>query len=187
MLLGVWHCRANAYNNLLVCKDSLCTFSSTKTGVSYSFSRSDLLNAESVRVRKSTGEYVEPSTTRSKSSASRGLGYSLRIRVRESSLTGAPNGFQQLPTDKHIMFTDYDMGRRMSRKHASTIGRYISTKSDKESDEPSAKEPELNISNGKSVTALGLVAMFLGFVSLLMACAMGEFQDTTPRRLKKHT
>lgn len=43
----------------------------------------------------------------------------------------------------------------------------------------------LHITSSKHVTAVGILGIFFGFVSLIMSFIVGQWSDPTPRRLKK--
>jgi hypothetical protein len=64
------------------------------------------------------------------------------------------------------------MGRRQSKSGATRIRDFIEKKT-----------PKLYLNNGKTVTMLGVLSIFFGLVSLLLACVLGKWEET--RRVKK--
>ena len=46
---------------------------------------------------------------------------------------------------------------------------------------------KLNLTYSHTLTLVGLLSFLIGLVSLLLVCALGEWVDTSPRRMKKRS
>lgn len=167
ILVGWFHCRSHAFSYVLACKNSQCEWSTTNTSIPVvSFSKADFLGAEVVRV-DSNGLYAD--TAMIKESRSK-YGYSVRLKVRLPIENGS-----KLKTDKNFMFAPYDLGRRVSKSVASSMKDFLDN----------SKAADFRQSRGRMITALGVVCIFIGLVSLTLSCLFGQWMEINPRRMKK--
>lgn len=67
-------------------------------------------------------------------------------------------------------------GLRFAENADRKIQSYIDEASDK-----------LNLSYSHNLTLTGLLSFLIGLVSLLLVCALGEWVDSSPRRMKKRS
>ncbi|KAJ1431012.1 hypothetical protein B484DRAFT_448547 [Ochromonadaceae sp. CCMP2298] len=198
-VLGVWHMRSSAFSYTLKCSKTDCVYTAFEgqmSKASYAFPKSDLLEAELGRL-DSDGSLQDAEAAR-KQPSSRG-GYTIRLKARLPVGEGS-----SMKAEKAFAFSPQDMGRRKARAGATSITRYIhmpavaDVDDEKEEKLPSkkakrgkkrgrqAKEDELDLSNRKSISAMGLLSCFAALLSLTLACLFGTWSEKTRRtRLKK--
>ncbi len=167
VFFGFWHCRARGYHYTIQCDKEDCQWSSFGvTTTQMMFKRSDLVDAEFIRIDKD-GEFTD--SAKMKRDKRGRYGYSIRMKVRQPLEEGS-----RIKTEKWIVYNPNDMGRRLAKSGTTSIKNYIENKDEK-----------LYLNNGKTVTVVGVLSIFFGAVSMLLACVLGEFQDHNPRRMKK--
>ncbi|RYH00697.1 hypothetical protein EON65_48860 [archaeon] len=167
IVVGYLHCRSNAFSYNLDCRASQCTWSTTNSSVAtLNFPKADLLDAEVVRIDRN-GVFVDPTRTKEKNLK---YGYSIRLKLRLPVEEGS-----KLKVDKDFIFAPYDISRRTAKAAVTRIRAFLdNTKSD-----------SFNYSKGRSITSIGVLCMFVGVVSTLMACMFGSWIEAAPRRMKK--
>lgn len=167
---GFNHCRTNAYSYSFVCTNNDCRYTAEDRAFGVSniiqFPKSDFLDAEMVRI-DSNGEYVDGSKARS--DPKRYYGYSIRLKLRLP-----PEPDSRMKIERSIIFNPHDMTRRVARNGAKTL-----------SDSISKDQKDVSYSKSAMVTSIGVIAIFLGFLGLLLTCLFGQWSEYNPRKLKK--
>jgi hypothetical protein len=192
-ILGIWHCRSNAYSFNLDCQMDVCKFSAYKqqTQQIIEFPKSDLVDAELARI-DDKGDFLDAEAMRRQKSNR--AGYSVRFKVRLPIESGS-----KIKTEQAIIFSPVDMGRREARNGATKITKYlhVSTSTEDSKEEKGTnkrnaftnidpKNKVVHLQAGKSITALGAISAFLSIVSLAAAFIFGTWSETTRRgKLKK--
>lgn len=167
VVVGYLHCRSHAYNYTLSCQASQCEWKTTNDTIPVvSFPKADLLDAEVVRV-DANGLYAETSSMKDNKSK---YGYSVRLKLRLPLEPGA-----KLKTDKHLMFAPYDLGRRVSKSAVTSIRSFMDN----------AEQDSFRYSKGRMITALGIICIFVGLISLVLSCLFGQWMEMSPKRMKK--
>ncbi len=167
VIFGFWHCRARGYHYTIQCDVENCKLSSYGlTTLETKFSKSDLIDAESIRISKD-GEYADPAKMKRERRSK--FGYSIRLKIRQPVDEGS-----RIKVEKFVIYNPNDMGRRQSKSGATRIRDFIENKT-----------PKLYLNNGKTVTMLGVLSIFFGLVSLLLACVLGKWEERNARRVKK--
>lgn len=186
---GIWHCRTYSYSYSLKCGVNDCKYIAFKgSEVSFSFPKSDLVDAELVRINDK-GEFMDADQMR-KQKLNR-AGYSIRFKARLPVEDGS-----KIKAEKALVFSPTDMGRREARNGVTGITKYI------HSDTATSSQPEdgskanmwknvgkfktVDVYHGRSFTAVGAISSFLALVSLIAACTFGTWSETSRRnRVKK--
>jgi len=147
-----------------------------------------LLDAATVRIDKA-GTVVSDKLVR-ESQKSRSFGYSVRVKFRSAAVETAEAGSSIKHTNKEVIMSTQDMGRRKSRMWAADIEKYIHYRPDSEAD--TSKKTQRNrhkvisLEFSKSVTFLGLMLVMFGTASCIAACYFGQWSEKTRRgRVKK--
>lgn len=166
MLVGWFHCSANAFSYTVSCGQGNCVWKTTNSSIpSISFLKSDLIDADVVRVDEN-GMYADSDRMKDKKAR---YGYSVRLKARLPLEDGS-----KMKTEKAFMFAPYDLGRRVSKSAVTNIRAFRDNRNE-----------AFNYTRGKSITALGIVCVFTGLVSLLLSCLFGQWMEISPRRMKK--
>lgn len=169
VVVGYWHCRAHAFSYDLNCKASLCEWRTTNSSIPIvSFPKADFIDAEVVRVDEN-GRFLDSDRLKDKKT-SRSAGYSVRLKLRLPVEDGS-----KIKTEQYLMFAPYDLGRRVSKTAVSGIRSFLE----------SEERDRYYYSRGRMITALGIICIFTGLVSLLLSCLFGQWMEVSPRRLKK--
>jgi len=147
------------------------------------FKKEDLLDGAAVRMDKA-GAFVSDKLVR-ESKKSSTFGYSVRVKFRYPVEAGST-----IKTNKEVLMSAQDMGRRKSRIWAGDIEKYIHYRPDSEADNSKKtkrnRHKEISLVFSKSVTFLGLMLVMFGAVSFIAACYFGQWSEKTRRgRLKK--
>lgn len=151
-----------------------------------------MLDAAAVRIDKA-GTVVGDKLVR-ESQKSSTFGFSVRVKFRsgavETAEAGSSSSSSIKHTNKEVLMSTQDMGRRKSRMWAADIEKYIHYRPDSEAD--TSKKTQRNrhkvisLEFGKSVTFLGLMLVMFGTASCIAACYFGQWSEKTRRgRLKK--
>lgn len=174
VIYGILHCRSNAYNYSLIC-------SSTKCVIEYPVGRipnflgqqvvlddknrlvinkEDMSFTDNVPV-DADGNAIDtgPLTTREVSK----LGLTTSIRYFHY-----PDGMNNAATriSNNVLFPPMDMGRRKARGALRKIKDYTS-----------GKTTGLNLQHGQVVTALGILLVIFGIVSIILSLVLGTWKD----------
>lgn len=183
---GIWHCRNNGYSYNLKCNPTECTYTAIKgSEVSFTFPKSDLIDADLARLTDK-GEFIDAEQMR-KMKNNR-AGYSIRFKARLPIEEGS-----KMKTEKAIILSPRDMGRREARNGVTSITKYIHSSetatidSEKESlFSKTNKHRNIDIHHGRSFTAFGAISSMLSVVSLIFAFLFGTWSETSRRaRVKK--
>mmetsp|Transcript_9547 Transcript_9547/g.10266 ORF Transcript_9547/g.10266 Transcript_9547/m.10266 type:complete len:216 (-) Transcript_9547:133-780(-) len=166
---GIYHSKNNRYSYSITCRQNECEWKIQNKGEirTIAFPKSDFLEAEAVRIDKS-GEYID--TSRMKISESNKFGHSIRLRLRVP-----PEPDARLKVEKLMMFMPMDMGRRTVRSGVKSMQAFIL---DQEKD-------RFIYTQGKSVTIVGILSCFFGFLALLLVVLFGKWRESVPQKLKK--
>lgn len=166
----------------------------SSTNESFHFKREDLLDAAVVRIDKA-GAFVSDKLVR-ESQKSSTFGFSVRVKFRSAAVetaAAAVAGSSSIKTNKEVLMSTQDMGRRKCKMWAADIEKYIHYRPDSEADtSTSSKKTQRNrhkaisLVFSKSVTFLGLMMVMFGTASCIAACYFGQWSEKTRRgRLKK--
>ena len=150
---GVWHCRANAYNYRIECDANMCSVSSNvEDNKMVQFNRGDFLGVELVNINNK-GELIDTSTLNRRDIMRFPTTLQLKFNkpVEENS---------RIKIDKKLLFTPLDMGKRLSRSGVKKMEDYLNKRIN-----------AVKIDSGRLVTVFGLLAIFFGFISIILACA----------------
>lgn len=196
IVVGIFHCRSNAFTHSLNCSEIECTLIKSSTNESFHFKKEDLVDAAVVRIDKA-GTFVSDKLVRESQKSSK-FGYSVRVKFRSASVETAAaesSSSSSVKTNKEALISTQDMGRRKCRMWAADIEKYIQYRPDSEADTTSSKKKKqqqrnrhktISLQFSKSVTFVGLMLVMFGAASCIAACYFGQWSEKTRRgRLKK--
>lgn len=167
---GVYHCRDNAYKYNVACFQSDCFYKieDRRLGTSsvIQFQKTDLIDAELIRI-DTNGEYVDHAKVRA--DPKKFFGYSIKLKVR---LPPEPNS--RMKIERGIVFSPYDLSRRVARTQAKKI-----------SDAIVKENMDFDVSKTANFTTAGILCVVIGFLGLLLICLFGQWSEHNPRKLKK--
>lgn len=109
-------------------------------------------------------------TSRLKLSETNRLGHSIRLRLRVP-----PEPDSRLKVEKLFLFMPTDMGRRTARAGVKSMQAFILDQT----------QDRYIYTQGKSVTIVGVLSCFFGFLALLMVVLFGKWRESVPQKLKK--
>mmetsp|Transcript_25071 Transcript_25071/g.36979 ORF Transcript_25071/g.36979 Transcript_25071/m.36979 type:complete len:214 (+) Transcript_25071:62-703(+) len=168
MYLGYLHCRHSSLKSTVICSDDMCHVSVRDVQAvetTHSFARSDLIDAELVRIND--GKVVSTSGVKRKVSSK--YGYGIQIKFKIPAEEGS-----RIKIQKSLLLSTSDMGRSSARRGVSKISKFIDGGS-----------KALNVFAGRSWTFLGVACILSGLASVTLAFTFGQFSDPTPRRMRK--
>lgn len=166
-VFGIWHCRATAFSDSLICNELECTL---KVGdgrdLNYAIHRSDLTHVEVVRVddhnRVQSWYQLSPRETSM-------LGHNVELKFMYT--TDPSNRYQ---IQKTVLLSHADMGLIRARNAYAQVSGYIEKKRD-----------NVQIICKSRLSITGVMSIAIGSISALMSCLAGQWSDPVPRRLKK--
>ncbi len=174
VVYGISHCRSNAYNYSLVCSSTKCTIEYPADRIpdfagqpvvldernSLVIQKSDIDFTDNVSVDEQ-GKVVDtgPLTARDLSK----LGTTTSIRYFHY-----PDGPSSPATrvKSSVIFPPMDMGKRKARGALRKIKEYTS-----------GKTTGLNLQHGQAITALGILLIIFGLVSIILSLVLGTWKD----------
>lgn len=167
VIFGFWHCRSKGFHYTIQCDYEDCKLSSYGLTTEITkFKKVDFVDAEFVRIDKE-GNFADPAKIKREKRAK--FGYSIRLKIRQPVDEGS-----RIKTERYSIYNPNDMGRRQAKSGAQRIKDFLD-----------GKTKQLYLNNGKTVTMIGVLSIFFGLVSMLVACVLGQWEDVNPRRLKK--
>jgi hypothetical protein len=163
--MGYLHCSYNFYEYKFECSKDICTYTTTTYDLqtSLDISRSALRACDPVRIN-ATGHII-PKNTRV---AGRN-GYSLNLIYSQKPETEV--GGHKMSVERSLLISPKDMKRKYSRNMNSAMQKYLIKQTDK-----------VKINVRSTVTVIGVLICFLGFLSLLFSCVFGAWADPKRRR-----
>lgn len=184
VVYGVYNCRNNSFSYSLRCSINDCVYTSQLKSIeSISFNKEDLIDASTVRINK---DGLEMSEQQVKSEKYNIFGYSVKIKARIPIEKES-----KIKTEREIILTPVDLGRRKSRSWTNDIGKYLAYSPDSESTDKKRRSKQRSMSEirldfNKSVTFLGLMCIVLGIATTIATCYFGQWSEKTRRgRMKK--
>eukprot|EP01038_Epipyxis_sp_PR26KG_P006335 gene6335-8722_t len=167
IIFGIFHCGYFSHRVKIKCDLTDCSIYA-KINDDYStinFPRRDFLQAIPIRIDHQ-GNLIEVEKMKKKRSHIYGHSVHLKLRLPTQEINN-------MKLEQFIVFSPHNMGRVQARKKSMVIQDYIEKDTD-----------AINITHGSSITTIGILMIFLGFVSSIAACLFGQFADR-PKRSKK--
>jgi hypothetical protein len=130
------------------------------------FTKSDLINAEVIRIEK--GEKKDANAK--KRHGGKSLGYSIELTYKAPAEENS-----RIKIQKEVILCKTNLGRRSAKDTASDIIKFRDGKGDK----------TLNVSLGRSYTVGGLCAIFVGVCSFIVSLLAGQFSEQSAKRMRK--
>lgn len=167
VVYGFWHCRSKGFHYTIKCDSENCKLTSHGiTTTITEFKKTDFIDAEFVRIDKD-GVFADAAKVKREKRAK--FGYSIRLKIRQPVEAGS-----RIKTEQYMIYNPNDMGRRQAKSGTQRIKDFLDRKTE-----------ELYINNGRTVTLIGVLSIFFGLISALLACVFGQWEDSNPRRMKK--
>lgn len=165
---GYKHCSWNSYKYTLNCDQITCkyTLSEPNYYLTKTIPRDSIKNAEWVRIT-AEGNIVD-----SKDKNNRKDGWSLKLSYDDKPPSAI--GGHRVSVDQTLLFSKKDMRRKAAKSGTAKLHKYIRKETDK-----------LDLLNKSNVTIVGILIMFLGFISLLFSCVLGSWSESKPRFKKR--
>jgi hypothetical protein len=172
---GIWHCRTKSYSYSLRCDTKECRYyspESKKGQPIYTFPRDDFVGYEEVNVRNQKIVVPDDALREGRRRRSRSkYGYSIQFEFKHKS-----DPDSRVKSNRKILLTPFDLGRRSSRSYARQLREYMAFESD-----------SMNLTSSNYVSALGILLIFLGSIGLIICIVVGTWSDPTPKRVKKRS
>jgi hypothetical protein len=167
VFFGVWHCSNHSNSFSLHCDDNTCTY--IRDGVEDTtvvFPKASLKKAQVVKIEN--GQVVGDAYTHVLDHRrKRKFDFSLELDIASSLTSDKPFKLLTLPRD---------MGRRHAATEQKKIMYFLEGKS-----------THLSVHHRNGLTLIGMLSIFLGIISAIFSCFVGQWSDPTPKRLKKKT
>lgn len=149
---GSWHCGANSYQYSLHCDNEKCLHKSTLSAeAEIKFLRNELHGVNIVRV----DGFGVVAADQIDTYLDKKLGYSLEIEFEDKNSPHTDNLSK-------VLLTPHNMGKKVVSKAESEVKAYKCKSSNR-----------LSINNGRKISSLGALSVFVGFISLLMSSVFG--------------
>tara|TARA_B100000513_G_C11755964_1_gene135824 strand:+ start:80 stop:517 length:438 start_codon:yes stop_codon:yes gene_type:complete len=127
--------------------------------------RSGIASADQVRI-DATGAVLS-----SKNRVPGRNGYSVRVVYNENR-DEKTVGKHVLGVGEEVLISLKDMRRKYAKTSVTQLQKYIIEESD-----------TVSIKNSSNVTVLGVLTIFMGFISLMFACLLGAWADPKRRKI----
>lgn len=170
MYLGWRLCRYDAMSVSIKCDQRICQFKERNVGHVYSrleVERRDLIgeSAKQVRVNKKM-QYIN--TENMKRREKRGLKWAYSVEYREHP----PRETGGEVKVKTVLFGNFGIGRKRSRKNAQRLAMYLNGDVEK-----------LDLKESREFTFRGAFTIVISLFSLLLCLVFGQFDDENVKRL----
>ena len=178
IVFGFWHCRANAYNYQLQCDADQCNFVYPSNfelddSTPLIILKEDLKFADDVTIDEETIKIIDTIGMKSRKVNKMPKSVAIKYDVYADE-TRNPDS-KELRT---LVFQPVNIGRRKARSQARKIKDYLNVNED--------TVEGINMGHGKFVTAVGIVSIVLGIVSLILSFALGSWKDEQLDRMRKN-
>jgi hypothetical protein len=178
VVLGFWHCRANAYNYAFICDNTRCVLEYPVGGKlpdyngqllvdefnKLAIQKDDIVISKSVSLDENN---LIVDTTEMTTRAIAKLGLTTQITYKYYNNAAKPTEF----VNHSILFPPIDQGRRKARGALRKLQDYTS-----------GRITVLNQQHGRMVTAPGILGVIFGIVSIILSLVLGTWADDKTRR-----
>ena len=173
VIWGCFNCYNNAYSYKMSCNKEMCTFTypaakdwlPSSGNAPFVLKRSDMKFIETTNV-KDDGEVVNTDGMRNVDQGKLGMSVSIKYNQMDAS------GDESIQT---LIFPPMNIGRRKARGVSRKIKDYVQERLDKVSSQ-----------HGQSVTAVGILCVIFGSVSVLLSFVLGTWKDEKIKKMRRN-